>query len=93
MKTSKRRTWYIYITLLLAKAHLGEVKTHSVEAQRGVTAKYTQNNSTIPIYRYDVTNLSLETPTLLNRHHIRIIQAYNQQNQILYGHQNKSGVI
>ena len=37
MKTSKIR---IYITLLLAKAHRGEKKTHSVEeAQQGVTAK------------------------------------------------------
>ena len=29
--------------------------------------------STIPISRYHVANLSLETPTVLNRHHIRII--------------------
>ena len=64
----------MYITLLLAKAHRGE-KTHSVEeAQRGVTAKFPcGNNSTIPIYRYDVANLSLETPSMLNRNYIRVI--------------------
>ena len=32
--------------------------------------------STIPISRYHVANLSLETPTILNRHHIRIISKH-----------------
>ena len=44
MKKSIRRTHikyiYIYNTLLLAEAQRGEEKTHSVEKQRGVTAKY-----------------------------------------------------
>ena len=72
MKTSKIR---ICITLLLAKAHRGE-KTHSVEeVQRGVMAN-SQDNSTIPIYRYYVANLSLETPIILNRHHIRIMSKH-----------------
>ena len=32
--------------------------------------------STIPIFRYHVANLSLETPTILNRHLIRIISKH-----------------
>ena len=32
--------------------------------------------STIPISRHHVANLSLETPTILNRHHIRIISKH-----------------
>ena len=32
--------------------------------------------STIPISRYHVANLSLETPTILSRHHIRIISKH-----------------
>ena len=79
MMTSKIRK-KIGVTLLLAKAHRGEAKTHSVEeAQRGVTAKYPK-----PFHHSDhrlrCSQLITGNPYISQLssypHHI---QAYNQQ--------------
>ena len=46
------------------------------EERRPTIFKINQNISTIPISRYHVANVSMETPTTINRHHIRIISKH-----------------
>ena len=66
---------------MLSRMHVGaqrgEKKTQSVEEQKGgETVKQPGRYSAIPISRHHVANLSLETPTILNRHHTRIISKH-----------------
>ena len=51
-------------------------KNKKEERRRVESAKQLGTYSVIPISHYNVTNLSLETPTILNRHHSRIISKH-----------------
>ena len=86
---------YIYITLLLAKAHRGEEKTRSVEethrgaqrgAQGGVAAKYPKSfqHPDIPLRCSQlITGSPYNTQPSSYPHHI---QAYNQQSPRFVNH-------
>ena len=67
----------LYYHGCMSGRNVKSIKPHSVEyEQREVTANQPGTYSVIPISRHHVANLSLETPPILNRHHIRIISKH-----------------
>ena len=77
------------LSRLHAGAQRGEKKTHSVQEEQGGEGKESDGqgqpgtNSVIPISRHHVANLSLETPTILNRYHTRIISKHTINTLVL----------
>ena len=61
----------------MPRRNVDRKKTHSVEEEReGAPAKQPGTHSVIPISRYHAANLSLEIPTILDRHHICMIPTH-----------------